>query len=199
MMAHPMVKKHGASASEGALPHIPGQGWLPRCQQALSPNCDSRPDWAVVELVVLHNISLPPGEFGTGLVEKLFCNQLNCSRDSRLQDLDGLRVSSHLFIDRRGGATQFVPFDQRAWHAGLSSWRGRGNCNDFAIGIELEGTDTRPYTKKQYARLRSTLAWLFRRYPRLGVDTLVGHNEIAPGRKTDPGRAFDWTSLLRDL
>ena len=198
-MAHHMVNKLGAPVSQEAAHPLSEQGWLPRCRQSLSPNCDRRPDWAVIELVVVHNISLPPGQFGTGMVEALFCNQLDCSRDSRLTDLEGLRVSSHLFIDRKGGATQFVPFNQRAWHAGHSSWRGRSNCNDFAIGIELEGTDTRPYTKKQYARLRSTLAWLFRRYSRLGVDTLVGHNEIAPGRKTDPGPAFDWTRLLRDL
>jgi len=165
----------------------------------MSPNRDPRPGWASVELVVLHNISLPPGKFGTGMVEALFCNQLDCSLDTQLADLEGLEVSAHLFIDRRGRATQFVPFNQRAWHAGLSSWRGRSSCNSYAIGIELEGTDSRAYTNKQYARLTTTLKWLMRHYPRLGRDTLVGHNEIAPGRKTDPGPAFDWSRLIGSL
>jgi len=175
------------------------QEWLPRAHRVLSPNRDPRPVWADVELVVVHNISLPPGKFGGGMVEELFCNQLDCSADPALSDLAGLAVSAHLFIDRRGRVTQFVPFNERAWHAGVSSWRGRAGCNDFAIGIELEGTDDKNYTKRQYARLGSTLRWLFRRYPRLAADTLVGHNEIAPGRKTDPGAAFDWSRLLAEL
>jgi len=164
-----------------------------------SPNQDPRPRWADVELVVVHNISLPPGKFGSGMVEQLFCNQLDCTLDPALHDLVGVEVSSHLFIDRRGRATQFVPFDERAWHAGVSSWRGRRGCNDFAIGIELEGTDDKNYTAKQYARLHRVLLWLFRRYPRLATDTIVGHNEIAPGRKTDPGTSFDWARLIAGL
>ena len=144
----------------------------------------------------MHNISLPPGKFGTGMVESLFCNALDCSSDPQLADLAGVEVSAHLFIDRRGRLSQFVPFDLRAWHAGVSSWRGRSGCNAFSIGIELEGTDTRPYSAKQYLRLASTLRWLLRTYPRLSVDTIVGHNEIAPGRKTDPGGSFDWSRLF---
>jgi len=173
--------------------------WLPRARRVPSPNKDPRPRWADVELVVVHNISLPPGKFGSGMVEQLFCNQLDCTLDPALHDLVGVEVSSHLFIDRRGRATQFVPFDERAWHAGVSSWRGRRGCNDFAIGIELEGTDDKNYTAKQYARLHRVLLWLFRRYPRLATDTIVGHNEIAPGRKTDPGTSFDWARLIAGL
>ena len=175
------------------------QVWMPRARPLLSPNRDPRPAWADIELVVVHNISLPPGKFGSGMVEELFCNQLDCTANPALSDLAGVEVSAHLFIDRRGRLTQFVPLNERAWHAGVSSWRGRVGCNDFAIGKELEGTDNKRYTKKQYARLRSALRWLLRRYPRLAADTIVGHNEIAPGRKTDPGAAFDWSGLLAEL
>lgn len=180
----------GSAADSGGV-------WLPRVQHRLSPNRDARPPGAAVELVVVHNISLPPGRFGTPYVAELFCNELDCTSHPELSDLEGVRVSAHLFIDRRGRATQFVPFDERAWHAGVSNWRGRSRCNDFAIGIELEGTDDRPYTKKQYRRLQGVLKWLFARYPRLGLDTIVGHSEISAGRKTDPGPAFDWMQLLR--
>ncbi|MEM7220113.1 MAG: 1,6-anhydro-N-acetylmuramyl-L-alanine amidase AmpD [Pseudomonadota bacterium] len=184
--------------------------WLPRTRRALSPNCDARPADASIELVVIHNISLPPGRFGTGLVEALFLNRIDAELSARIEatdkpsdlhdlraDLQGLEVSSHLFIDRRGRATQFVPFSQRAWHAGVSAWRGRQRCNDFAVGIELEGTDNRPYTRAQYRRLARTLDWLFARYPALAVDSIVGHSEIAPARKTDPGPAFDWGQVLQ--
>ena len=176
--------------------------WLPRARRELSPNRDARPQvgaGGLVELVVIHNISLPPGRFGTRLVNEFFCNRLDCSQDETLADLAGVEVSAHLFIDRRGVATQFVPFDERAWHAGVSSWRGRCSCNDFAIGIELEGTDDKAYTKSQYRRLAASLSWLFRVYPQLSVDRIVGHNEIAPGRKTDPGAAFDWARLFESL
>ena len=161
--------------------------WLPRVRRVPSPNRDERPVRASIELVVIHNISLPPGQFGTGMVERFFCNTLDCSLDPQLADLRDVTVSAHLVIDRRGRATQFVPFNQRAWHAGESSWRGRPGCNNYAIGIELEGTDERPYTQRQYERLARVLDWLMRRYPALDVAALVGHNEIAPGRKTDPG------------
>ena len=149
-----------------------------------------------MELVVVHNISLPPGRFGGDMVEALFCNRLDCTSDPALADLAGLAVSAHLFIDRQGRATQFVPLDYRAWHAGVSSWRGRPGCNAYSIGIELEGTDERPYTKRQYDRLGRVLRWLLARYSDLATDTLVGHNEIAPGRKTDPGPAFDWPRVF---
>lgn len=164
----------------------------------ISPNADSRPDADDITLVVVHGISLPPGKFGTGLVTALFTNTLEVT-DPTLAELAGLRVSSHVLISRRGCVTQFVPFHRRAWHAGVSSWRGRTNCNDFAIGIELEGTDHIPYTSTQYERLAEVLQALFHRYPRLAMSAVVGHAEVAPGRKTDPGPAFDWSRLMRSL
>jgi len=173
--------------------------WLPRARRVSSPNCAARPAGAAVELVVLHNISLPPGEFGGELVEALFCNTLDCSLDPLLRDLAGVEVSAHLFIDRRGRLTQFVPFDLAAWHAGVSSFRGKSGCNAYSIGIELEGTDTQPYTAKQYRRLSSTLRWLLRNYRQLSIDRIVGHSEIAPGRKSDPGASFDWQRTLSAL
>jgi len=142
---------------------------------------------------VIHNISLPPGRFGGGFVEQLFLNCLDCTMHPWSWPLEGLRVSAHLLIDRRGRVTQFVPFGRRAWHAGASSFEGRGNCNDFSIGIELEGTDERPFTQAQYARLVRVSLALMREFPLITADRIVGHADIAPGRKTDPGRAFDWT------
>lgn len=171
---------------------VTDEHWLTPVKRRPSPNCDARPEPAAVELVVVHGISLPPGRFGGPYVEDLFLNRLDLSAHPSFPSLDGLTVSSHLFISRRGAVTQFVPFHRRAWHAGVSAWRGRPGCNDFAIGIELEGCDDRPYTASQYRRLRQVLAALFACYPRLSPDGLVGHFEIAPGRKTDPGPRFDW-------
>ena len=148
---------------------------------------------------MVHGISLPPGEFDTGAVERFFCNRLDCARDPRLADLEGVRVSSHLFVSRRGGMTQFVAFDRRAWHAGVSRWKGRTDCNDFSIGIELEGTDDSGYTDLQYDVLAGVLDTLIDRYPRLDRSAVAGHNEIAPGRKTDPGAGFDWQRLFASL
>lgn len=133
------------------------------------------------------------------MVEDLFLNRLDVGADPALEDLAGVAVSAHLFIDRRGRTRQFVPFNERAWHAGVSTWRGRQRCNDFAIGIELEGVDDRPYTRAQYRRLRAILEALLDRYPRLSRSAIVGHQEIAPGRKTDPGSAFDWSGVLEPL
>ena len=173
--------------------------WLRGARRLASPNANARPDPTDISLVVVHGISLPPGEFSTGLVEALFTNTLDTSVHLSLADLDGVRVSSHLLISRRGALTQFVPFDGRAWHAGVSSHRGREQCNDYSIGIELEGTDHRPYSNTQYERLVAVLAALFARYPRLSLADVVGHSEIAPDRKTDPGPAFDWPRLFRAL
>jgi AmpD protein len=133
------------------------------------------------------------------MVEALFLNTLDTGVDPRLNDLEGLRVSSHLFIDRRGRTIQFVPFNERAWHAGVSCWRGRERCNDFSIGIELEGEDHRFYTRAQYRRLGAVVNALLDSYPRLSRGAIVGHQEIAPGRKTDPGPAFDWPGFLAAL
>ena len=173
--------------------------WLDRVRRVQSPNADGRPDGASIELIVLHGISLPPGQFGGRFVEDLFINRLDIAAHPSFSSLANVRVSAHVFINRRGGITQFVPFDRRAWHAGTSQWRGRVRCNDFSIGIELEGTDDRPYTSAQYTALNRTLKALFVRYPELGRDTVVGHNEISPGRKTDPGASFDWKRLYSSL
>lgn len=159
-----------------------------------SPNCDERPPGAAVELVVVHGISLPPGEFGGTGVQDLFCNTLDHAAHSYYEQLRGMRVSAHFFVRRDGEIVQFVPCAKRAWHAGVSNWRGRERCNDFSIGIELEGTDDLPYEDAQYLALAELLRALKRRYP---IADVVGHSDVAPGRKTDPGAAFDW-SKLRD-
>ena len=179
--------------------HVNDDHWLARTRRRASPNADLRPDGCVPELVVIHSISLPAGRFGTGCVEALFTNELDITSHESFHDLEGLHVSAHLLIDRRGRTTQFVPFDQRAWHAGVSCWRGRPGCNDYAIGIELEGTDDRPYTKAQYERLAAVLHALLARYPKLSTDSIAGHQEIAPGRKTDPGPAFRWPEIYRRI
>ncbi|MEY3018672.1 MAG: 1,6-anhydro-N-acetylmuramyl-L-alanine amidase AmpD [Pseudomonadota bacterium] len=159
-----------------------------------SPNCNARPEGVVIDLIVVHNISLPAGCFGTPYVEQFFCNTLDCFADPSFADLQGLEVSAHLLIKRDGSMVQFVPFDQRAWHAGVSSFDGREGCNDFSIGIELEGDDVTPYTDQQYLALGLTVVELIEAY---GIPSshIVGHCDIAPGRKTDPGSAFDWAKL----
>jgi AmpD protein len=158
-----------------------------------SPNCDQRPDDAVISLLVVHNISLPPGEFGGSGVVELFTNRLDPEAHPYYKTIDGLRVSSHFFIRRTGELVQFVPCELRAWHAGVSRWNGHERCNDFSIGVELEGTDDLPYADAQYATLAELVQALFERY---GTLDLAGHSDIAPGRKTDPGPAFDWKRLL---
>ena len=173
--------------------------WIDGVVRCASPNCDDRTDPDDIALVVVHNISLPPGQFGGGLVQELFTNCLDCTVDGALSDLEGVRVSSHLFVDRRGNVTQFVPFHRRAWHAGVSSYRGREGCNDYSIGIELEGTDDVDYDEAQYTSLAALVVALMNRYPRLSLDGVVGHQEIAPQRKSDPGSSFDWSRLFRDV
>ncbi len=160
-----------------------------------SPHCDHRPDADDISLIVVHNISLPPAQFGTGSVEKFFCGNLNFNEHPYFETIKELRVSAHLLIHRNGDVTQFVPFDRRAWHAGKSFFQGRENCNDFSIGIELEGTDDIPFEKKQYARLAEIIQLLQEKYPKITREHIVGHSDIAPGRKTDPGPAFDWSYL----
>ena len=170
-------------------------GWLSTAQRLPSPNANERPSDCAVDLLVIHNISLPPGEFGTGCVERLFCNTLDCAEHPWFERLRGLEVSAHLLIARDGACTQFVEFGRRAWHAGASSFSSRENCNDFSIGIELEGTDEAPYTEAQYAALVRITRLLMREYPGITIGRIVGHADIAPGRKTDPGAAFDWKRL----
>ncbi len=145
-----------------------------------------------LELIVLHGISLPPGEFGGPWIDALFTNSLPMDGHPYFAQLGPLRVSAHVLVRRSGEVVQYVPFHRRAWHAGVSSWRGRERCNDFSVGIEIEGADARPYEPAQYEMLARLLAVLCRAYPTLSLDRIVGHSDIAPARKTDPGIAFDW-------
>ena len=160
-----------------------------------SENCDDRPDEQDISLVVIHNISLPPGVFEGDAVKRLFTNTLEADAHPYFREIHHLKVSAHLFIRRAGEIIQFVPFHRRAWHAGVSCWCGRTACNDFSIGIELEGMDEVPYAEAQYAALRTVLKLLKKHYP---LRAVAGHADIAPGRKTDPGPAFDW-SRITDL
>lgn len=157
-----------------------------------SPNQDDRPQDEAVRLLVVHAISLPPGQFGGDGVERLFTNQLDPAAHPYYQTLVGLRVSAHFLIRRDGSVVQFVSCDRRAWHAGVSTWRGQERCNDFSIGIEMEGCDECPFEDTQYRRLAELVGVLRQRYP---IEDIVGHADIAPGRKTDPGPCFDWSRL----
>lgn len=157
-----------------------------------SPHHDDRPQGETISLLVVHNISLPPGEFGHRYIDDLFMGCLDCAADPYFKDLEGLRVSAHCLIRRDGEVVQFVPFEKRAWHAGVSVFEGRARCNDFSIGIELEGTDHEAYTKVQYQQLAELTKTLLQQYPGITRERIVGHSDIAPGRKTDPGPAFNW-------
>lgn len=174
--------------------HVQDHRLTPACF-VHSPNQSERPDGSTVDLLVIHSISLPPGRYGTGCIDQLFCNQLDPAADPYFAGIAGLRVSAHLLIDRQGQVTQYVPFDCKAWHAGESQYRGRRQCNDFSIGIELEGTDDSPFADIQYVRLTAVIQALWSAYPELPTDAIVGHSDIAPGRKTDPGPHFDWQRL----
>lgn len=160
-----------------------------------SPNQDERPNEQDLSLIVIHGISLPPGQFGGKGVEQLFTNQLDEAEDLYYADIAHLKVSSHLYIQRSGALTQFVPFNCRAWHAGVSCFEGREKCNDFSIGIELEGTDITPYTASQYQTLKQVIEGLLKAYPSLSKRPIVGHCDIAPQRKTDPGPYFLWQAI----
>jgi N-acetyl-anhydromuramoyl-L-alanine amidase len=163
-----------------------------------SPNFDDRPN-AEVSLLVIHCISLPPGEFGNDCITALFCNRLDPEAHPYFMDICQLTVSAHLLIKRTGEVVQYVPFDKRAWHAGKSCYQGRERCNDFSIGIELEGTEFTPYSNEQYEALRRVTNSLLASYPSLSKDRIAGHSDIAPGRKTDPGDSFDWNRFYRLL
>ena len=177
---------------------IDSSGWL-GCREIASPNFDKRPEDASPELLVIHNISLPPEEFGGGYIEKLFTNSLDPAEHPYFEEISELRVSSHLLIDRAGEITQFVSFDERAWHAGESSWCGRSNCNDYSIGIELEGSDNQKFTDDQYRVLAEATGLIVNRYPSISAENIVGHSDIAPERKTDPGPHFDWERYRHKL
>lgn len=181
---------------DGASWRSAGRGAAGAWRRVDSPNHDARPEGETVRLIVIHAISLPPDEFGGPGVEQLFTNTLDPAAHPYYAAIHGLRVSAHYFIRRDGGLIEFVDPDRRAWHAGMSCWEGRERCNDFSVGIELEGCDTRPFEPAQYRRLADLLRMLCRRYP---VEGVVGHSDVAPGRKTDPGPCFDWAALGRAL
>lgn len=175
-----------------------GENWLDGVQvrRCPSPHCDARTAAEPVSLLVVHNISLPPGQFGGPYIDQLFCGELPAQAHPYFAEIYQLRVSAHCLIRRDGEIVQYVPFNQRAWHAGVSAFAGQPRCNDYSVGIELEGTDDLPYTDAQYRRLVQVTALLLRAYPAMcppdGALRIAGHSDIAPGRKTDPGPAFDW-------
>lgn len=170
--------------------------WLAGARRILSPNCDSRPPGAAISLVVLHSISLPRGQYGGDAIERLFTNRLDTASHPSFADLAGLRVSSHFLIRRGGELVQFVPLEARAWHAGGSRWRARERCNDFSIGIELEGVDDASFPAPQYEKLSTLIRTLQDLLP---LRDVAAHSDVAPGRKSDPGARFDWPRLLRSL
>ena len=176
----------------------PLTGWFQGIRHCPSPNFNARPA-GEVSLLVVHNISLPPGQFGTGHVQAFFQNRLPVHEHPFFSEIASLQVSAHFFIARDGDVTQFVSCLDRAWHAGVSSFDGRDNCNDFSLGVELEGTDDLPYTDAQYVRLAELTRQLLGAYPALSTQRIRGHSDIAPGRKTDPGPAFDWSRLHAEL
>ena len=179
-----------------AVSRTAAEGWIAGARRVRSPNRDRRPPGAEVSLLVLHAISLPHGEYGGDAVERLFTNRLDPAAHPSFADLAGLRVSCHFFVRRDGGLIQFVPLQQRAWHAGASRWRGRERCNDFSVGIELEGTDDSRFADAQYAQLANLARSL---YVLLPLRQWAAHSDVAPGRKADPGAYFDWARLLADL
>ena len=169
--------------------------WLQQVKKKPSPNCNDRALDQQISLIVIHCISLPPKQFGGNYIDQLFCNQLKAEDHPYFKDIYQLRVSSHLLIKRNGGITQYVAFNQRAWHAGVSEYKGQQKCNDFSIGIELEGFESSTYTEEQYQQLNLVIKALLETYPGLSKGRIVGHSDIAPGRKTDPGDSFDWNKL----
>ncbi len=183
-------------APDAAAWIIDGEGWCRAARREPSPNCDERPEGAITDLLVIHNISLPPGEFGGSYIADLFCNRLDYTVHPYFEQLRPLRVSAHFLIRRDGEVVQFVPAHRRAWHAGASSFDGRERCNDFSIGIEMEGTDFEAFTEAQYHALVRLSQALVTRY---GLAAVAGHEHIAPVRKTDPGPFFDWDRYGREL
>ncbi|WP_455284146.1 1,6-anhydro-N-acetylmuramyl-L-alanine amidase AmpD [Cupriavidus necator] len=187
-----------------ALPAVPersrrylpdADGWVPAARRVPSPNFDERPPGTPVDLVVLHNISLPPGQFGSGDIEAFFQNRLDPDKHPFFATIHQVQVSAHFLVTRQGELVQFVPCTQRAWHAGQSDFFGRPRCNDFSIGIEIEGCDDLPFTPAQYDTVAELVPALLAAYP---VRAIAGHSDIAPGRKTDPGPHFDWARFATE-
>ncbi|MEZ8826584.1 1,6-anhydro-N-acetylmuramyl-L-alanine amidase AmpD [Vibrio amylolyticus] len=175
------------------------QGWYNDAKHLLSPHHDSRDDESDISLLVIHNISLPPSQFGGDYIEQFFTGKLDASQHPFFDVIKEMRVSAHCLIDRKGQVIQFVPFNKRAWHAGLSSFAGRSKCNEYSIGIELEGDDYTAYTEEQYQSLKRVTRALMNEYPKITSSRITGHQYIAPLRKTDPGLVFDWRKLHRLL
>jgi len=175
---------------------VDAAGRVDEARHVDSPNCDDRPGGGAISLLVIHNISLPPGQFGGDAIERLFTNELDPAAHPYFQTLAGVRVSAHFLIRRSGELVQFVPCVKRAWHAGASAWCGRAGCNDFSIGVELEGADDVPYAQAQYRLLAQLTRALRSAYP---ISDIVGHSEIAPARKTDPGASFDWARFRSSI
>ncbi len=173
--------------------------WIKDIRRVMSPNCDDRPSDCGIDLIVVHGISLPPGEYGGPYIDGLFTNTLDENEHEYFREIRDLRVSAHLLIDRKGELTQYVPFRRRAWHAGESCFGDRTRCNDFSIGIELEGCDDDPYEAVQYRRLADVVDALRGRWPAVTRERIVGHCHVAPERKTDPGPGFDWEYFFRLL
>lgn len=192
-MSNSEINRSESPDGKQALWH---KGWYRFARQLASPNVGARPPQACIDLIVIHSISLPPGEFGNGQVQRLFTNQLDWDAHPYFKNMQGLQVSAHFFITRAGQLWQFVSCDERAWHAGESAYRGRRNCNDDSVGIELEGLEGGLFEAAQYETLGSICAALLRQYP---VAHLAGHEHIATGRKQDPGAGFDWSFLQRSL
>ncbi len=182
------IEEHGGGVAPGWT-----SGWLRRARRCESPNFGVRPPGMGIELVLIHSISLPPGEYGNGAIERLFTNRLDCDVHPYYEQLRGLEVSAHFVVLRDGELVQFVSCDRRAWHAGTSHWRGRADCNDFSIGIELEGLEGTSFTPAQYLALGRLMQDMTEAH---GVVSVAGHEHVAPGRKHDPGSGFDWTLLI---
>ena len=194
------MDKRFLTPSARPVVHVdPASGLVEGARFVRSPNFDARPPGCPIEVLIVHSISLPPGRFGGGDIERLFCNALDSSCHPFYEELKGLRVSAHLLIRRDGELVQFVPFLARAWHAGVSSCEGRTRVNDFSIGIELEGADSVPFADIQYQVLAAVTRSIIQAYPRITPQRIYGHSDIAPGRKTDPGPSFDWSRYRQSL
>jgi N-acetyl-anhydromuramoyl-L-alanine amidase len=185
-----------SARSQSQTPNVDATGWLSGAKRRPSPHRDARPADSSIDLLVVHNISLPPGRFGGPWIDDLFLGGLDPSADPYFAAIAGARVSAHLLIRRDGACTQYVPFGERAWHAGVSCFAGRERCNDFSIGIELEGSDDTPFMPPQYQSLAAATRAILATYPSIQPGRIVGHSDIAPGRKTDPGPYFRWGYYL---
>lgn len=192
------MKKYAVSTGPD-IPEIDAEGWLQNALRHPSPNHDERPSGTLIDLLVIHNISLPPGEFTGDWIDDFFLNQLDPTAHPYFAIIAEMRVSAHLLIRRDGRLIQYVPYEQRAWHAGTSCFNGRERCNDYSIGIELEGDDMTPFTEAQYRVLADCTRRLQVRYPAITPERIIGHSDIAPDRKTDPGPAFDWDDYRERL